>query len=597
MKQLLLGNEAVAYGFCDAGGAVASAYPGTPSTEVTETIAKCGGVYSEWAPNEKVAAEVAIGASVAGARSLCAMKHVGLNVAADPVFTASYTGVNGGMLVVVADDPGMHSSQNEQDSRFYARSAHIPMLEPADSAECYEFTREALRLSEEYDTPFFLRLTTRIAHARSGVVRAPAEKRANRPYKKDVMKYVMMPGMARGRHVAVERRDNALRAFAEETPLNRVEKGDRSVGIITSGVAYQYAKEAFPKASFLKLGMVYPLPEKKIKDFAASVETLLVAEELEPYLETWVKSLGIPVIGKEKLPLQGELSAGLLRERLGSLCAGLTAERAEASAEAPGLSGSVPARPPVMCPGCPHRGAFYVLQKLGLTVCGDIGCYTLGALSPANAMDTCVCMGASIGMAHGMAKADPSFANKTVAVLGDSTFLHSGITGLLDVVYNKGVSTVIILDNSITAMTGHQQNPATGYTIQNEPTRAVNLEKLCEAVGVSRVRVCDPFDLKEFERAVKEEVAAPEPSVLIARRPCALLKGVHYGPAFAVDPQACKNCGSCLKIGCPAIVKKPQGMEIDAQLCAGCGLCTRLCAFGAIRRADAIRRDDAIRRG
>jgi indolepyruvate ferredoxin oxidoreductase alpha subunit len=561
---------------------VASAYPGTPSTEITENIARFDDVYSEWAPNEKVATEVALGASIAGARSICAMKHVGLNVAADPLFTAAYTGVCGGMLIAVADDPGMHSSQNEQDSRFYARSAHVPMLEPADSQECYDFTRMALELSERFDTPFMLRLTTRIAHSQSIVQTHDAESHEPGAYKKDFNKYVMMPGMARARHRVVEKRDVSLREFAEETTLNRVEAGDRSIGIICSGIAYCYAKEAFPSASFLKLGLIYPLPEKKITDFAASVEHLLVVEELEPYTEDHVKKLGIKALGKERLTLQGELSPSMLKKAFADIIkTDISAEELKLSLDSP-----VPPRPPVMCPGCPHRGAFYVLKKLGLVVSGDIGCYTLGALPPSEAMDTCVCMGASIGMAHGMEKArGADFAKKTVAVLGDSTFIHSGITGLINVVYNKGVSTVIIFDNSITGMTGHQQNPTTGLTIKGEPTAQVDLVKLCEAIGVKRVRVCDPFDLKGFEQAVREETAAQEPSVIISQRPCALLKNVKYGGPYAVDDEKCKKCGSCLRLGCPAIVKREGGrVEINPALCCGCGLCTSLCAFGAISR-------------
>ena len=581
MKRLMLGNEAVAHGFRDAGGKVASAYPGTPSTEITENIARFDDIYSEWAPNEKVAAEVAIGASIAGARAMCAMKHVGLNVAADPLFTAAYTGVNGGLLVAVADDPGMHSSQNEQDSRFYARSAHIPMLEPSNSQECYDFTREAYELSERFDTPVFLRLTTRIAHSQSIVQTRTPESHDIGEYKKDFKKYVMMPGMARARHIVVEKRDNALCEFAEKSPLNQIEMNDKSVGIITSGISYCYAKEAFPQASFLKLGLVYPLPTQKIADFAAMVDTLIVIEELEPYIEDHVKKLGLKALGKERLTLQGELSPSVLKKQFADIIK--TEKPAESIVVK--LESSVPQRPPVMCPGCPHRGAFYVLKKLGLVVSGDIGCYTLGALPPSEAMDACVCMGASIGMAHGMEKArGGDFAKKTVAVLGDSTFIHSGITGLINVVYNKGVSTVIIFDNSITGMTGHQQNPTTGLTIKGEPTAQVDIVKLCEAVGVKRVRVCDPFDIKAFEQAVREETAAEEPSVIISQRPCALLKSVKYGAPYAINDK-CKRCGSCLKLGCPAIVKRENGaVEINASLCCGCGLCTRLCAFDAITR-------------
>ena len=595
MKRLMLGNEAVAHGFRDGGGTVASAYPGTPSTEITENIARFNDVYSEWAPNEKVAAEVVIGASIAGARTICAMKHVGLNVAADPLFTVSYTGVNGGLIIAVADDPGMHSSQNEQDSRYYARSAHVPMLEPADSQECYDFTRIGLELSERFDTPFLLRLTTRIAHSQSLVETGEREDYQLKEYRKDFRKYVMMPGMARERHKVVEQRDNDLREFAETTDLNRIEWGSASIGIVCSGIAYQYAKEAYPEASFLKLGLVYPLPERKIAEFAAKVEHLIIVEELEPYFEEHVKRLGMKCIGKERLSLQGELSAAILRQAFGDLSPGgeegiedtqdkegRSAERAETVNGAPT---STPQRPPVMCPGCPHRGAFYVFKKLRLLVCGDIGCYTLGALPPNEAMDACVCMGASIGMAHGMDKArGTDFAARTVAVLGDSTFIHSGITGLIDIVYNKGVSTVVILDNSITGMTGHQQNPTTGLTIKNEPTKQVDLFKLCEAIGVTRIQVCDPFDLKGFEKVLREELAAPEPSVVISQRPCALLKNVHYGDSYTIDKEACRQCGNCLRIGCPAIVKQESGMEINEALCCGCGLCTKMCAFGAIKR-------------
>lgn len=580
VEKLMLGNEAVAYGFRDAGGKVISAYPGTPSTEITETAAKFDDVYSEWAPNEKVATEVAIGASIAGARSMCAMKHVGLNVAADPLFTVSYTGVCGGMLVAVADDPGMHSSQNEQDSRYYARSSHVPMLEPADSQECYDFTRQAFALSERFDTPFLLRLTTRISHSQSVVRTGEPETHETGIYKKNFRKYVMMPGMAKERHKVVEKRDVELREFAETTSLNKVEMNGRSVGIICSGIGYCYAKEAFPQASFLKLGLVYPLPEKKIKDFAASVDTLLVVEELEPYIQEHLCRIGVSALGKERLTLQGELSPSMLRRAFSDI---IKTEAPEPPEKAE-FDGPIPARPPVMCPGCPHRGTFYVLKKLGLTVCGDIGCYTLGALPPSEAIDASVCMGASIGMAHGMEKAlGRDFAKKTVAVLGDSTFIHSGITGLIDIVYNKGVSTVIILDNSITGMTGHQQNPTTGLTIKNEPTTAVDLVKLADAVGVRRVRVCDPFDLKGMEKAVREETAAEEPSVIIAQRPCALLKKVKYGAPYAIGDK-CRNCGSCLKIGCPAVVKREKDPVINAALCCGCGLCTEMCAFGAIER-------------
>lgn len=574
MKKLMLGNEAIARGIWEAGATVVSSYPGTPSTEITEFVAKYDDIYSEWAPNEKVAMEVAIGAAVSGARSACAMKHVGVNVAADPLFTAAYTGVNGGMLVLVADDQGMHSSQNEQDSRYYARSAHIPMLEPADSRECKEFVKLGYALSEQYDTPVFIRLTTRIAHSQSIVdLNEKADYRL-KPYEKDMMKYVMMPGMAKKRHQVVEQRELRLAEDANTMAVNRVEPGSSDVGIIAAGIAYQYAKDAFPEASFLKLGMVYPLPMKLIQEFADTVKTLYVVEELEPFFEEQIKAAGIEVIGKDRLTLQGEYSVGMLKERLGNLP---PREREEAV--------SLPARPPVMCPGCPHRGTFYVLKKLGLTVCGDIGCYTLGALAPNSAMDTCICMGASIGVAHGMDKArGTDFAKKTVAVIGDSTFMHSGITGLIDMVYNKGVSTVLILDNSITGMTGHQENPTTGRTIKGHPTKQVDLLKLAHAVGVDRVVVADPFDLKSFEKVVKEEIQAEEPSVIIAQRPCALLKGVKFDGIQQIIQDKCRKCRMCLKIGCPAIVEKEDRIEINPALCVGCRLCNKLCGFGAIER-------------
>lgn len=574
----MLGNEAIARGAYEAGATVASAYPGTPSTEILETIAKLyDDIYSEWAPNEKVAMEVAVGASIAGARSLCAMKHVGLNVAADPLFTASYTGVNGGLVCVVADDPGMHSSQNEQDSRFYARSAHVPMLEPADSQECKDYVVKAFELSEKFDTPFLIRLTTRIAHSQSLVDISDKINYELKEYVKNPGKYVMMPGMARKRHVIVAEREEKLAEYANTSDLNKIQWNSKEIGIIAAGIAYQYAKEACPDASFLKLGMVYPLPEKLIREFAAGVKKLYVVEELEPFIEDYVKALGIEVIGKNVFPLLGEFSASIVKRGLGL----------SSGDDSTHDTGDIPARPPVLCPGCPHRGTFHVLKKLKLLVTGDIGCYTLGALAPLESMDTCVCMGASVGMAHGMEKArGKDFSSKTVAVIGDSTFIHSGITGLINTVYNKGISTVIILDNSITGMTGHQHNPSTGFTIKGEPTKQVDLVKLCEAIGVSRehVRIADPFDIKEFEKIVREEISAEEPSVIIAQRPCALLKEVDYGKPFSIEQDKCKYCKNCLKIGCPAIVDKKDTVEINLALCDGCSLCTKLCAFNAIER-------------
>jgi indolepyruvate ferredoxin oxidoreductase alpha subunit len=573
----MLGNEAVARGAWEAGCTVAAAYPGTPSTEITEFIAKYDEIYCEWSPNEKVAMEVAIGAAIGGARSMCAQKHVGLNVAADPMFTVSYSGVNAGLVIVVADDPGMHSSQNEQDSRHYARAAKIPMLEPADSEECIEYTKKAFDISEAYDTPVLMRLTTRIAHSQSVV--EPGEKRAAalKEYRKDYEKFVMMPAQARKRHVLVEKRVEALKSCSDECGLNRIEWGDKSVGIIAGGIAYQYAREALPRASFLKIGMVYPLPEKLIKEFAAGVEKLYVVEELDPFIEDAVKRLGIKANGKECFPMVGELTARLIRQK----ALGTSTPKTELFPDV-----RIPARPPVLCPGCPHRGVFYVLHKLRATVCGDIGCYTLGALPPLESIDTVICMGASIGGVHGMEKArGTDTALHTVAVLGESTFIHSGITGLIDIAYNKGSSTVIILDNSITGMTGHQQNPTTGLTIKGEPAKQVSLEKLCAAVGIERVRVEDPFNLKEFEQIVKEELQAGEPSVIIARRPCALLKHVRHESPLRIDAEKCKKCRRCLSLGCPAIVDTGEQLYIDESLCNGCGLCTKVCGFGAIERA------------
>lgn len=579
MKKLMLGNEAVARGAYEAGVKVAAAYPGTPSTEITENIAKYDEVYSEWSPNEKVALEVAIGSSIAGGRAICSMKHVGLNVAADPLFTASYTGVNAGLVIMVADDPGMHSSQNEQDSRLYAKASKVPMLEPSDSQECKDFVKQAFEISEKFDTPVIVRLSTRISHSQSVVELGDREDVGLKEYKKDPGKYVMMPAMARKRHVAVEKRLADLGSFADTTDLNRIEWGSKDIGVITGGIAYQYAREAFGDVSYLKLGMIYPLPDKLIEDFSKQVKTLYVIEELEPFIEDHVRKMGIKVIGKDLLPVIGEYSANLIKEKV----LGQRIEDKKVS------DNGIPVRPPVMCPGCPHRGTYYVLNKLKLTVSGDIGCYTLGALPPTQAMDTCVCMGASIGGAHGMEKArGREFSGKTVAILGDSTFIHSGITGLIDVVYNKGNSTVIILDNSITGMTGHQHNPSTGFTIKGEPTKQVDLEKLCHAVGVDRVRIEDPFNLKEFEKVLKEEIEADEPLVIIAQRPCALLKNVKHEGPHRINTQKCKKCKMCMRLGCPAIVDMGDRIEINEALCVGCGLCSKVCNFDAIEKAGEI---------
>lgn len=576
MKRLMLGNEAVARGAFEAGVRLVSSYPGTPSTEITEYAAKYDEIFCEWAPNEKVAAEVALGASFCGARAMCCMKHVGLNVAADPLYSASYTGVNGGLVLCVADDQGMHSSQNEQDSRHHARAAKVLMLEPADSGECRDFTRAAFELSEKFDTPVILRLCTRVSHSQSLVEPQGREEKALRAYVKNPMKYVMMPAMAKKRHTEVEKRMAALTAFSETSALNVMEITESKIGVITAGVAYQYTKEALgDRASVLKLGIVNPLPEKLIRDFCSRFTKVFVIEELDPIIENHCKALGLEVIGKEVFSLEGEYTASMIKKAVLGESAGGFAAPAE----------DVPARPPIMCAGCPHRAVHYVLKKLGVTVNGDIGCYTLGALPPLQSLDTCVCMGASIGMSHGMEKAAPEGERrKTVSILGDSTFIHSGITGLIDVVYNKGQSTVIILDNSITGMTGHQENPTTGRTIKGEPTKQVDLELLCRAVGVDRVRIVDPFDLDAFEKAVKEEINAPEPSVIIAQRPCALLKSVKYTGYAEVDYEKCKLCKMCLKMGCPAISFRGGKISVDKNQCNGCGLCVNLCKFGAFKK-------------
>ena len=577
MKKLMIGNEAVARGAYEAGVTVVSSYPGTPSTEITENIVKFDEIYAEWAPNEKVAAEVAIGASMAGARSMACMKHVGMNVMADPMFTVSYIGVNGGLVFCVADDPGMHSSQNEQDSRHYAKASKIMMLEPADSSECKEYTKLAFELSEKFDTPVILRLSTRISHSQGLVEELPREDIELKPYEKNIAKNVMMPANAIKRHVEVEKRIGAIKEYAESCDINSVEDNNSEIGIITSGISYMYAKEALgDKANFLKLGLVYPLPEKLIKDFANKCKKVYCLEELDPFFEEHCKSLGVEVIGKEAFTLLGEYTPSMIKK----------AVLGEASAEFDTIEETIPARPPVLCPGCPHRGTFYVLKKLGLTVSGDIGCYTLGAVAPLASVDTTVCMGASISGAHGMAKArGEEFNKKLVAVIGDSTFIHSGITGLIDIVYNKGNNTVIILDNSITGMTGHQDNPTTGFTIRKEPTKQVDLLALCKAIGIDRVVVADPFDVKNFEKVVKEETNADEPSVIIAQRPCALLKTVKFSGKCKIG-ENCKNCKLCMKLGCPAISIKDDKVVIDATQCNGCGLCMNVCPFGAIEKED-----------
>lgn len=571
-KKLLIGNEAVARGLYEAGLRVASSYPGTPSTEITECIAKYDEIYSEWAPNEKVAMEVAVGAAIAGARSFCAMKHVGLNVAADPLFTASYTGVNAGMVIAVADDPGMHSSQNEQDSRHYAKASKIMMLEPSDSNECLQYAKLAFTLSEKFDTPVILRLTTRVAHSRSLTTLSERVDNGLLEYKKDPMKYVMMPAMAIKKHIAVEQRILDQIAWTETADINTEEINSTEIGVIASGITYQYAKEALGKnASYLKLGCVYPLPVEKIKSFASKCKKVYVLEELDPFIEEHCKQNGIEVIGKDAFTLQGEYSQSLIKQ----VILGETDESVKTDLE-------IPARPPVLCAGCPHRGLYYALKKLNVTVSGDIGCYTLGALAPLAMMDTCVCMGASVSALHGRNKADAENAKKSVAVIGDSTFMHSGVTGLINIAYNQSNSTVIILDNSITGMTGHQDNPTTGKTIKGDPTTAVSLELLAKAVGIDRVRVIDPYNLKECEDVLREEIAAEEPSVVISRRPCALLKYVKHNPPMHVNPDKCVGCKMCMKIGCPAISMKNKKSVIDFTQCVGCNVCSQLCKFDAI---------------
>ena len=571
MKQLMLGNAAVARGLYEAGCSVASSYPGTPSTEITEEAAKYDAIYCEWAPNEKVAMETAFGACLAGKRSFCGMKHVGLNVAADPLFTISYTGVNAGMVIAVADDAGMHSSQNEQDSRHYAIAAKVPMLEPSDSAEALAFAKRAYEISEEFDTPVILKMCTRVSHSQS-LVELGERTEVEKPYEKNIAKYVMMPGNAIRRHPVVEERTRKLTEFAETCDLNRVEMGGTSMGVITSSTSYQYVKEVFgDSVSVLKLGMVNPLPVKLILDFASKVDKLVVVEELDSIIEDHCRKLGLKVWGKNVLPLEGEFSQHLVASKLGgTVHTGKTLEDA------------IPPRPPVMCAGCPHRGLFYTLNKNKCTVLGDIGCYTLGAVAPLSAMDMTLCMGGSISGIHGFNKArGEETEGKTVAVIGDSTFMHSGMTGLANIAYNQSNSTVIILDNSITGMTGHQQNPTTGYNIKGDPAGKIDLESLCKAMGFNRVRVVDPYDLKACDQAVKEELAANEPSVIISRRPCALLKYVKHNAPLAVNKDKCIGCKSCMKIGCPAISIKEGKAWVDNTLCVGCGVCEQLCPVGA----------------
>lgn len=575
MKKLMLGNEAFARGLYEAGCRVVSSYPGTPSTEITEEAAKYDEMYAEWAPNEKVAMETALGASIAGARSFCGMKHVGLNVAADPLYTASYTGVNGGMVIAVADDQGMHSSQNEQDSRHHAIASKVPMLEPSDSAECKDFVKTAYEISEQFDTPVIVRMSTRVAHSQSIVDIEDRQDDSLKDYVKAPQKYVMMPAYAKTKHVFVEERTVKLAEYAETSPLNRVEISETAeFGVITNGAAYQFAREALgDKASYLKLGMVNPMPAQLIRDFAAKYEKIYIIEELDGIIEQHCRNIGVTNIqGKEIFGYIGEIPQSVIAEKL-------LGEKKEFNA----LDENIPVRPPVMCAGCPHRGMFYTMKKLGITVSGDIGCYTLGACAPLEALDTTICMGASISGLHGFNKARGAESeHKSVAVIGDSTFMHSGITGLVNIAYNNSNSTVIILDNSITGMTGHQQNPTTGKNLKGDPAAAVNLEELCKAVGIKRVRVVDPYNLSECEAAVKEELAADEASVIISRRPCALLKYVKHNAPLKVNSDKCVGCKMCMKLGCPAISMRDGKAVIDHTQCVGCGICTEMCKIGAI---------------
>ena len=572
MKQLMLGNAAVARGLYEAGCSVISSYPGTPSTEITEEAVKYDEIYCEWAPNEKVAMEAAFGACLAGKRSFCGMKHVGLNVAADPLYTMSYTGVNAGIVIGVADDAGMHSSQNEQDSRHHAIAAKLPMLEPADSAEALQFAKLAYDLSEAFDTPVLLKMCTRVSHSQAIVDTGDRVEPPAKPYEKNIAKYVMMPGNAKRRHPVVEERTRKLIAWAETAPVNRVELGGTALGVITDSTSYQYVKEVFgDSVSVLKLGMTNPLPVELIKDFAAKVDKLAVVEELDPIIEDHCRRLGLEVAGKDVLPMIDEFSQNLVAAALGGE---VHTGRA--------LADAIPPRPPVMCAGCPHRGLFYTLNKNKCTVLGDIGCYTLGAVAPLAAMEMTLCMGASISAIHGFNKAlGAESEGRTVAVIGDSTFMHSGMTGLANIAYNQSNSTVIILDNSITGMTGHQQNPTTGYNIKGDPAGKIDLEALCRAMGFHRVRVVDPYDLKACDQAVKEELAADEPSVIISRRPCALLKYVKHKAPLAVNRDKCIGCKSCMKIGCPAISMKEGKAHVDFTQCVGCGVCEQLCPVGA----------------
>ncbi len=586
MKELMLGNAAVARGLYEAGCNVVSSYPGTPSTEITEEVAKYDEIYAEWAPNEKVAMEVAFGASLAGKRSFCAMKHVGINVAADPLFTLSYTGVGGGLVIGVADDPGMHSSQNEQDSRHYAKASKVPMLEPADSQEAIDFTKLAFELSEKYDTPVFVKMCTRISHSQSVVQTNARNEFVSVEYKKNPAKNIMMPSFAKLKHPVVEKRNLNLIDFSESTDINRIEKGEnRKIGFITSSTSYQYIKEVFGDTySVLKLGIVYPLPTKLIKNFAEMVDEVVVVEELDGFIQEHCNDIKVKVVGKEIFSLIGEFSQNIVSDAISNRFGNdILPKMMVSSEDIKCLEENIPVRPPVMCAGCPHRGLFHVLNKEKLTVLGDIGCYTLGAAPPLGAIDSVLCMGASVSGIHGFNKAMEGKSDcDTVAVIGDSTFMHSGVTGLINIAYNQSNSTVIIVDNSITGMTGHQHNPTTGYNLKGDPCSKIDLETLCRAIGINDVTVVDPYDLEETTKAVKLSRTKKEPSVIISRRPCVLLKSVKIDPPIHVDSEKCIGCKKCMQIGCPAISMVDKKATIDVTLCTGCDVCTQLCNFEAM---------------
>lgn len=571
-KKIMLGNEAIARGAYEAGVKVSAAYPGTPSTEISENIVKYDEIYAEWSPNEKVAMEVAIGASISGVRAMASMKHVGVNVASDPLYTAAYSGVNGGLVLVAADDPGLYSSQNEQDTRCVARAAQIPVIEPSDSQEAKEYMKFAYDISEKYDTPVIVRTTTRLSHSQGTVILGDRKETQDKEYVRNISKFVMMPGMAKARHIFVEQRMNALAADGCDFPVNRMEMGDTTIGFITSGIPYLYVKEVFPEASVLKLGMVHPLPRKLIEEFASRVDKLYIFEELEPVIEEQVKAWGIEATGKEIFTRQGEYSANMLRSAI------LKEETESFQPE------QAPARPPILCPGCPHRSVFSVLNKLKIHAAGDIGCYTLGAVAPLSVIDTTICMGASISSLHGMEKArGKDYVKNWVAVIGDSTFMHTGVNSLMNMVYNQGTGTVIIVDNSTTGMTGHQDHAATGKTLKGETVPAINIYHFCKAIGIAHVTEVNAFDLPALEKLIKEETARDEISVIITKSPCVLLKGNVFPDKCVPVPEKCKKCGACLRPGCPALTKNEDGtISIDATMCNGCGLCMQLCPFEAI---------------